>query len=70
MMQLILTVSFSSTDYVIFGPRSIELQDTYLRLDQNIDQFLNYLDKTVGKEKYLVFLTADHAGGKSKLFKG
>jgi hypothetical protein len=26
---------------------SIELQDTYLRLDQNIDQFLNYLDKKV-----------------------
>ena len=62
-----LTVSFSSTDYVghTFGPRSIELQDTYLRLDQNIDQFLNYLDKTVGKENYLVFLTADHAGAEN-----
>ncbi|MCF6140761.1 alkaline phosphatase family protein [Flavobacterium sp. K77] len=62
-----LTVSFSSTDYVghTFGPRSIELQDTYLRLDQNIDQFLNYLDKTVGKDNYLVFLTADHAGAEN-----
>lgn len=62
-----LTVSFSSTDYVghTFGPRSIELQDTYLRLDQNLEQFLNYLDKTVGKDNYLVFLTADHAGAEN-----
>ena len=58
-----LAVSFSSTDYVghILGPRSMELQDTYLRLDLTIADFLNYLDKTVGKDNYLLFLTADHA---------
>lgn len=58
-----LTVSFSSTDYVghILGPRSMELQDTYLRLDITIADFLDYLDKTVGKDNYLLFLTADHA---------
>jgi predicted AlkP superfamily pyrophosphatase or phosphodiesterase len=58
-----LTVSFSSTDYVghILGPRSMELQDTYLRLDETIADFLNYLDITVGKDNYLLFLTADHA---------
>ena len=62
-----LAVSFSSTDYVghTFGPRSVELQDTYLRLDQTIAQFLNYLDKTVGKDNYLLFLTADHAGAEN-----
>ena len=62
-----LTVSFSSTDYVghTFGPRSIELQDTYLRLDQTLEQFLAYLDKTVGKDNYLLFLTADHAGAEN-----
>ena len=62
-----LAVSFSSTDYVghILGPRSIELQDTYLRLDLTIADFLNYLDKTVGKGNYLVFLTADHAGAEN-----
>jgi predicted AlkP superfamily pyrophosphatase or phosphodiesterase len=62
-----LTVSFSSTDYVghILGPRSIELQDTYLRLDITIADFLNYLDKTVGKDNYLIFLTADHAGAEN-----
>jgi predicted AlkP superfamily pyrophosphatase or phosphodiesterase len=62
-----LTVSFSSTDYIghILGPRSIELQDTYLRLDETIAQFLAYLDKSVGKGNYLVFLTADHAGAEN-----
>ena len=62
-----LTVSFSSTDYVghELGPRSMELQDTYLRLDQTIAEFLNYLDTTVGKGNYLVFLTADHAGAEN-----
>jgi predicted AlkP superfamily pyrophosphatase or phosphodiesterase len=62
-----LTVSFSSTDYVghLLGPRSMELQDTYLRLDQTIADFLTYLDKTVGKDNYLLFLTADHAGAEN-----
>ena len=65
-----LTVSFSSTDYIghTFGPRSIELQDTYLRLDQTIAEFLSYLDKTVGKENYLIFLTADHAGAENSKY--
>ena len=65
-----LAVSFSSTDYVghILGPRSMELQDTYLRLDQTIATFLAYLDKTVGKNNYLLFLTADHAGAENAKF--
>lgn len=58
-----LAVSFSSTDYVghSFGPQSIELEDTYLRLDQDIAEILTYLDKNFGKDQVLVFLTADHA---------
>ncbi len=57
-----LTVSFSSTDYVghAFGPNSIEIEDTYLRLDQDLAAFFQYLDTKVGKGQYLVFLTADH----------
>lgn len=65
-----LAVSFSSTDYVghILGPRSMELEDTYLRLDLTIADLLRYLDKTVGKGNYLVFLTADHAGAENAQF--
>lgn len=58
-----LAVSCSSTDYVghQFGPNSIEAEDTYLRLDKDLEDFFNYLDKTLGKGNYLFFLSADHA---------
>lgn len=60
----VLTLSFSSTDYVghNFGVNSKELQDTYMRLDLSIADFLNYLDRTVGEGEYTVFLTSDHGG--------
>lgn len=58
-----LAVSISSPDYVghQFGPNSIEVEDTYLRLDRDLAAFFTYLDAKVGKGQYLVFLTADHA---------
>lgn len=57
-----LAISFSSTDYVghQFGVNSVEIEDTYLRLDQNLEEILNALDRQVGKGNYVVFLTADH----------
>lgn len=57
-----LAVSFSSTDYVghAFGPSSIELEDTYLRLDRELAAFFDHLDNEIGKGEYLVFLSADH----------
>ncbi|PWJ44464.1 alkaline phosphatase PafA [Sediminitomix flava] len=59
----LLAISFSSTDYVghAYGPASIEVEDTYLRLDQDLAELLNTLDQKVGKGEYVVFLTADHA---------
>lgn len=59
-----LAISFSSTDYVghQFSPNSIEAEDTYLRLDKDLESLLNHLDKSVGKGQYTVFLTADHGG--------
>lgn len=58
----VLTVSFSSTDYVghNFGVNSKEIEDTYIRLDKDLERFFNYLDENVGKGEYTVFLTADH----------
>jgi predicted AlkP superfamily pyrophosphatase or phosphodiesterase len=57
-----LCVSLSSTDYIghRFGPQSIEIEDTYLRLDKDIENFLLMLDKTYGQNEYIVFLSADH----------
>lgn len=58
-----LTVSLSSTDYVghQFGTYAIETEDTYLRLDRDLADFFRTLDETIGKNNYLLFLTADHA---------
>ncbi|MGJ1366479.1 alkaline phosphatase PafA [Sphingobacterium spiritivorum] len=57
-----LCVSLSSTDYVghRYSLSAIEIEDTYLRLDQQLEEFFNYLDKTVGQGNYTLFLTADH----------
>jgi predicted AlkP superfamily pyrophosphatase or phosphodiesterase len=57
-----LCISFSSTDYVghYFGPRSVEVEDVYLRLDKDLEELINTLDETVGKDNYTIFLTADH----------
>jgi len=64
-----LAVSFSSTDYVghAFGPNSIELEDTYLRLDMEIKRLLDFLDHRFGDD-YLIFLTADHGVVEVPLF--
>ena len=58
----VLAVSFSSTDYIghNFGANSKEVQDTYLRLDQDLKRLFDALDSKVGKGEYTVFLTADH----------
>ncbi len=60
----VLTVSFSSTDYVghNFGVNSKEIEDTYLRLDQDLARLFKALDTEVGIGNYTVFLTADHGG--------
>ena len=58
-----LAVSFSSTDYVghMYGVNSKEIQDTYLRLDEDLARLFKALDKNVGEGEYTLFLTADHA---------
>lgn len=58
----LLAISYSSTDLVghAFGPQSIETEDTYLRLDQEIARLLKTLDERVGANEYVLFLTADH----------
>ena len=58
-----LAISYSSTDYVghKFGVNAKELEDTYIRLDKDLERFLNFLDTEVGHNNYTIFLTADHA---------
>ena len=58
-----LAISFSSTDYIghKMGPQSVEVEDTYLRLDLDLAEIITYLEKNYGKDNFLLFLTADHA---------
>jgi predicted AlkP superfamily pyrophosphatase or phosphodiesterase len=58
-----LAISYSSTDILghAVGPRSVEVEDMYIRLDRNIEDLLKTLDKEVGSGNYTVFLSADHA---------
>ena len=58
----VLAVSFSTPDYVghSFGPNSIEIEDIYLRLDQDLGDLFKYLDAKVGAGQYVAFLSADH----------
>jgi arylsulfatase A-like enzyme len=57
-----LCISYSAPDKLGHrtGPRSVELQDMYIRLDRNIEDLLNKLDAVAGANNYLVFLTSDH----------
>lgn len=57
-----LTISFSATDMIghAWGNYSYELLDTYLRLDLQLANFLEFLDNEIGKGNYLLFLTSDH----------
>ena len=66
----LLAVSCSSTDYIghQVGTHAIETEDTYLRLDKAIADFLTYLDSKVGKGNYLVFLSADHGAMNNAAF--
>lgn len=65
-----LAINLASTDYVghSYGPNSIEIEDTYIRLDRDLATFFKYLDEKVGKNNYLVFLSADHGAANSEGF--
>ena len=62
-----LCISISSTDAIShktgtwFSPGK-ENEEVFLTLDRDIKKFFDALDAQVGKDGYLLFLTADHAG--------
>jgi hypothetical protein len=58
----LLSIAPSSNDYVghVFGPDSHEVRDMTLRTDRHIAALLATLDRTVGRGRYHVMLTADH----------
>ena len=65
-----LAMSHSATDYVghRYGTFAVETEDTYLRLDKDLADFLSYLDGRFGRDGYLFVLTADHAAAHNIAF--
>ena len=58
----LLTVSFSSNDYVghRYGPDSPEVHETALATDRLLEKLFLAVDRQVGADNYLVVFTADH----------
>jgi len=56
-----ISLVFSSMDYEngSFGPQSLEMQDSYLYLDQYLAELISYAEGKFGKDKVLFFLTAN-----------
>lgn len=57
-----LSISFSGVDAVnhFFGPSSLENEDMVLQLDRTLADLLDFVDETVGLDRTLVVLAADH----------
>ena len=56
-------IGFNATQYLAdhYTTWSVEMQDTYLRLDQDMAHLLEFLDSELGLENVLVYLTAENA---------
>lgn len=57
-----LSISFSALDMAghAYGPRSHEVQDILVRLDATIERLLDHLDERLGRDNYVLGLSADH----------
>lgn len=57
-----LGVGFSALDLVghAYGPRSHEVQDVLVRLDEALGNLFEHLDRAVGPQNYVVAFSADH----------
>ncbi|MCB1685929.1 MAG: alkaline phosphatase family protein [Pseudomonadales bacterium] len=58
----LLAVSLSATDTVghLYGPFSAEAEDALRRLDFRLGEFLDFLDRRIGSDRYVVALSSDH----------
>ncbi len=58
-----INISYSSPDLIghQFGPHSLEIEDTYYRLDRDLERLFKLLDEQLGSGNYLLFLSSDHA---------
>ena len=60
----VLMISFAPFSEIekLFHPKSVEIEDAYLRFDKELAHFLEFIDNEIGKQNTLLFLTADCNG--------
>jgi arylsulfatase A-like enzyme len=65
-----LSVNFAATSYLgeLFSSWSVEMEDMYLRLDQDIEHFLTFIDQEIGLKNVLIYVTADNAAANAPSF--
>ena len=59
-----LTISVSNTDMCAhyYGVHSPKVDSIYWQLDKELAHFIEVLDQRIGRDNYLLFLSADHGG--------
>ena len=67
----LINIAFSASAYVneLFGPRSMEMEDLYLRLDKEIAHLLSFLEERFSRDEVLVVMTSDRGAGDSYAFR-
>ena len=66
----VLLISFAPFTAIekLFGPKSVEMEDAYLRFDKELAHFLEFIDDRIGKENTLLFLSTDCNGPQNPEF--
>jgi hypothetical protein len=62
-----LNISFTANEKIArqFSIRSMEMADAYIRLDRDLEHFLNFVNDFVGLENTIVILSSDRGSGDS-----
>ncbi len=60
----VLFVNFSSFAKIedLFGQKSVEMEDAFLRFDKELEHFLEYIEEQLGKQNVLVYVTSSSYG--------
>lgn len=58
----LLTITYDANKYIgrKYGPTSIEMEDTFYRLDEDLGHLMKFLSENIGKQNVLVILTSDN----------
>lgn len=57
---LFINYSVSENIGKLYGPQSIEVQDLFLRLDNDLGHLIDVIEETVGKNNVLIYVTSNH----------